>query len=89
MVVCRGSREVRFTTLSRPVVCGDGVVAPWRPGMDLSLVGMRSLQVLEEVPPVGGHNPPHGYMCRGSCRWWVEVQLRVVGGDTAVLEGRW
>ena len=26
---------------------------------------------------------------RDSCRCWVEVQLRVVGGGAAVLAGRW
>ena len=88
-MVCRGSDEVRFTTLSSPVVSGDGVVPLWRPGMDSNLVGLRRLQVLGEVPPVGGHNHPHGNMWRGSCRWWIEVQLRVVGGDAAVLAGRW
>ena len=89
MVVCRGSGEVRFTTLSSPVVSGDGVVAPWKPVMDSSLVGLRRLQVLGEVPPVGGYNHPHGDMWRDSCRWWVDVQLRAVGGDAAVLAGRW
>ena len=71
MVVCCGSSQVRFTTLSIPVVSGDGVVAPWRPGMDASLIKWHRLQVL------GG-----GAACRRPY-----ITHRVICGGAAVGAG--
>ena len=43
------------------VVCGDGGVAPWRPGMYSSLGRWHCLQVFGEVQSVGGRHLHFGW----------------------------